>query len=360
MKIVKKKKRKLLIVDDIEMNRAILAESFHNQNDKYEIIEAENGQDAWNLIQIYADSIVAVLLDLIMPVMDGFEVLEKMTEYGYMKRIPVILITTETLGETVERAFDMGVVDIIAKPFNPSFIQRRLDNTIELYRHREELQDIVDEQTKILKEQAKELKETNTAIIETLSTAIEFRDCESGEHVKRIRTLTEMILYELRHEGYPLTENQIQAISDAAIMHDVGKIAIPDKILNKPGKLTSEEFEIMKQHTIWGCELLNSVERLRKSEIYQYAYDICRHHHERYDGNGYPDGLKGDEISIWAQVVSIADVYDALVNERVYKAAYTHQEAMSMINNGECGIFNPSLLKKFNEIIDGMRKLYHA
>lgn len=353
------KKRKLLIVDDIEMNRVILAEAFHNKNDKYEIIEAENGQEAWDLIQMHSGSIVAVLLDLIMPVMDGFKVLEKMTEYGYMKRIPVILITTETLGETVERAYNMGVVDIIAKPFNPSFIQRRLDNTIELYRHREELQDIVDEQTKILKEQAKELKETNTAIIETLSTAIEFRDCESGEHVKRIRTLTEMMLQEMKGGEYDFTENQIQSISDAAIMHDVGKIAIPDKILNKPGKLTTEEFEIMKQHTIRGCELLDSVERLRKSELYQYAYDICRHHHERYDGRGYPDGLKGEEISIWAQIVSIADVYDALVNERIYKPAYTHEEAMKMINNGECGVFNPKLLEKFNGIVDTLRELYN-
>jgi putative two-component system response regulator len=180
------KKNKLLIVDDIEMNRAILAQAFQKHSNKYEILEAENGKVAWDYIEKYGKSIAAILLDVIMPVMDGFQVLEKMSEDNLIKKIPVILITTEVMGDTVDRAYNMGVVDVIAKPFNPMFIQRRLDNTIELYRHREQLQEIVDEQTKILKEQSKELQETNTAIIETLSTAIEFRDCESGEHVKRI------------------------------------------------------------------------------------------------------------------------------------------------------------------------------
>lgn len=339
----------LLIVDDAEINRAILCEAFRGT---YNTLEAENGRQALDILFAHPGQIAAVLLDVVMPVMDGLSVLEEMSRRDMLPRTPVFLITTESSSETVSRAYQLGVVDVIPKPFNPSFILRRVGNILELYRHRLYLQDMVQQQTAQLQEQAEALRRNTFAIIETLSTAIEFRDCESGEHIKRIRDLTSLLLREIAQEypEYGLTDETVELISEAAVMHDVGKIAIPDHILNKPGRLTDEEFEIMKTHPLRGCEVLDSVEALRRSEIYRYAYDICRHHHERYDGNGYPDHLAGDDITIWAQVVSLADVYDALVSERVYKRAYSHEKAMQMIHGGECGQFNPALLRIFDRV----------
>lgn len=342
----------LLIADDIELNRFILSQAFCEE---YDIIEAENGKEAWEKFLRYRTSIAAVLLDIVMPVMDGFGVLEKMAEHHMMDRVPVFLVTSETGDAQLERGFQMGVVDIIVKPFNPSFIRRRLGNILELYRHRLHLQEVVNAQEE-------KLRQTSSSIIDTLSTAIEFRDCESGEHVRRIRGVTAALLRCIAQENaqYHLTSGQIKLISDAAAMHDVGKISIPDQILNKPGRLTPEEFEIMKTHTVKGCSLLDSVEYLRDSELYEYCYDICRHHHERWDGNGYPDRLEGDQISIWSQAVSLADVYDALVSPRVYKPPYSHEEAMQMIMDGECGIFNPKMLDCLEEVSDEIHQMYNA
>lgn len=351
-------RKKLLIVDDVELNRAVLAEAFHEE---YEILEAENGQIALDCISAEASTLAAVLLDVLMPVLDGIAVLEWMASKNLLDRIPVFILTSETLGETIDKAYELGVVDVIPKPFNPVFIRRRLSNILELYRHRRDLQLMVQHQTAKIKEQADALRYNSFTIIETLSTAIEFRNSESGEHIKRIRDLTAMLLRVLAetHPRFELTHERIQLISEAAVMHDVGKISIPDQILGKPGRLYPEEFEIIKTHTLRGCEILDSVEQLRRSEIYQYAYDICRHHHERYDGHGYPDGLIGDEISIWAQVVSLADVYDALVSERVYKKAYSHDAAVHMICSGECGVFNPHLLQVLTSCaIDIQNQLY--
>ncbi|WP_198527208.1 response regulator [Candidatus Stoquefichus sp. SB1] len=339
-------KKKVLIVDDVDINRMILSDAFH---DRYIVMEAENGAVALEILM--NQSIDVVLLDIVMPIMDGFQVLAEMKKNNMIDKIPVFLITAETTNQYLEKGYQLGAVDVITKPFNPSFIRRRIENIIELYSHRLHLQQIVDEQMKTLRIQEKQLREANRSVIDTLSTAIEFRDCESGAHVSRIRSMTRMLLYELRKNHYcELSDIEIELIGDAAVMHDVGKISIPDSILNKPGKLTAEEYEIMKMHTIKGCELLENIEQLKKSELYNYCYDICRHHHERWDGHGYPDGLKGNDISLWAQVVSLADVFDALVSERVYKKAYSYQEAMMMINNGECGVFQPRLLLDFNAI----------
>lgn len=340
------KKKKVLIVDDVELNRMILRDAFENC---YTIIEAENGYEALEIIK--NQEIAVVLLDIVMPIMNGFEVLEEMQKLNLSDKVPVFLITAETNNSYLEKGYQLGAVDVISKPFNPSFIRRRIENIIELYSHRFHLQQIVDEQMKVLHIQEKELREANRSVIDTLSTAIEFRDCESGLHVSRIRNITRMLLLELRKQKCcDLTDTEIELIGDAAVMHDVGKISIPDSILNKPGKLTEEEFEFMKLHTVKGCELLENVEQLKKSELYSYCYDICRHHHERWDGNGYPDGLKENEISLWAQVVSLADVFDALVSERIYKKAYSYHEAVKMINLGECGVFQPQLLDYFNHI----------
>ena len=340
----------LLVVDDMEINRVVLGQAFC---DLYTILEAENGRDALELIQTHADQLAAVLLDVVMPVMDGFQVVEQMYTQGLLSRIPVFLITADCSESNMHRGYELGVMDIIGKPIIPYFVRRRVCSVVELFQARERLSRTVAVQERALEEKALEIQQLNMSIIETLSTAIEFRDCESGEHVQRIHDLTGVLLRDLRRRGFAgcgqLTDEEIDQISTAAIMHDVGKIAIPDQILNKPGRLTPEEFEIMKTHTVKGCELLDRIPKSRDNPVYQYAYDICRHHHERWDGRGYPDGLKGDQISIGAQVVSLADVYDALTSQRVYKPPFPPEEAVRMILDGECGAFNPNLLESFRQ-----------
>lgn len=351
------KRDTILIVDDMEINRAILCEAFRGER---KVLEAENGREALDIVRANPQSIAAILLDVVMPVMDGFAFLEELANLGLMERIPVFLITADCSEKNMHRGYDMGVMDIISKPVVPYFVRRRVNSVVELYQAREQLRGVVDYQEQELEQQAQEIQELNRSIIESLSTAIEFRDCESGEHVRRIHDLTALLLRGLRSEGFQgcsFTDEQIEQIATASIMHDVGKIAIPDSILNKPGRLTAEEFEVMKTHTIKGCELLDQIPKSRDNPIYQYAYDICRHHHERWDGRGYPDGLKGEEISIWAQVVALADVYDALTNQRCYKPPFTHQEAADMILGGQCGTFSPVLMAAFSHLLEEIRLL---
>lgn len=341
------KKKTILIVDDIEINRAVLAEIF---KDNYNTIEACDGAQAIEIINKNID-ISAVLLDLIMPKVDGLGVLKEMNKNGKIKRIPVFLITSADSQKMLLEGYDLGAVDVITKPFMARFLKCRINNVIELYGHRNELEQIV-------AEQVKRLNDMNQSMVETLATVIEFRDCESGEHVRRISRLTAILMSEVskRYPEYYLPESEINKIASSAVLHDVGKISIPDHILNKPGRLTEEEFEIMKQHTVKGCEILQNIPDIMDEGIYNYSYDICRHHHERWDGRGYPDGLSGDDISIWAQVVSVADVYDALTSDRVYKKAFSHDVAINMIYNNECGVFNPKVLKVFENIADQIVK----
>lgn len=348
-------KKIMLVVDDMELNRAILCELF---NDSYDVIEAENGREALQLIQKYGESIAIVLLDLIMPVLNGFEVLQKMADSGLSDRVPVIMITSENSEQAILNGYNLGVSDVITKPFNPDIVRKRVQNTVELNSYKLQLENKVKTQVEFIERQSQELERVNSFIIDTLSTIVEFRDLESGQHVKRIRGLTKILLHGVarKHKEYGLTEESINTISSASAMHDIGKIAIPDHILLKPGRLTPEEFEIMKTHTTKGCDLLNSLNYIKTSNYFQYSYEICRYHHERWDGNGYPDHLKGDEIPIWAQVVALADVYDALTSERVYKPAYTHDQALKMILNGECGQFNPILMEVFQAVQDMIRK----
>jgi len=333
----------ILIVDDVEINRTILAEIF---KDDYNILEADNGLQAIEMIN-GSFGISAVLLDLIMPGINGLEVLKEMNKSGKTDSIPVFLITAAESQKALMDGYQLGAVDVIMKPFMPNFIKCRINNVIELYAHRNKLEHIV-------AKQVERLNSLNQSMVETLATVIEFRDCESGEHVKRIVRLTKILMTQVS-EMYPehhLPETEIDKIVTSSILHDVGKISIPDRILNKPGRLTEEEFEIMKQHTVKGCEILQNIPDIIDEGVYKYSYDICRHHHERWDGRGYPDGLSGDDISIWAQVVSVADVYDALTAERVYKKAFSHEKAVQMIHDGECGTFSPKLLKAFDEVLD--------
>lgn len=341
--------KKILVVDDIELNRVILSKMFES---KYTVFEASNGLEAIECVKKEQGDFIAILLDVIMPVLDGFGVLDYLAENKLMEKIPVFLITADSSDDMTLRGYEMGVADVINKPFNASIVHRRVDNVIELYRHRGHLEKLVEDQTHTIKKQVEQLKKMNISIIDTLSTAIEFRDCESGQHIHRIRYVTEKLLTEINKMkiGYHFTSKMIEDISLASAMHDVGKIAVPDKILNKPGKLTAEEFEIMKTHTTKGCEILKSIDVIQNDKTFPYYYDICRYHHEKWDGKGYPDGLKGDKIPIWAQVVSLADVYDALTSDRVYKAAYSHEKAIEMIQDGECGQFNPALLRCFLQV----------
>ena len=346
----------LLIVDDDEMNRAILENIF---SPFYAIEQRENGRVGLEAALSLRDRLCAVLLDVVMPEMNGIQVLRVLAEDGFLGQIPVFLITAEASGDTMREAYQLGVMDVISKPVIPYMVERRVNSVVELFRARKRLGNVVERQQSALLRQAEQIIGLSRGMIESLSTAIEFRNGESGEHVRRIHDITKYML-EHTELGNGLSPEDIDAIALAAIMHDVGKIAIPDAILNKPGRLTAEEFEIMKTHTVQGARLLERIPQMRELGAYRYACDIARHHHERWDGRGYPDGLKGDEISVWAQIVSLADVYDALVSKRVYKDAFAREEALRMIRDGECGTFNPELLACFFQVERDLRCLYQT
>lgn len=345
---------RLLIVDDDEINRGILDNLFAAF---YEVDEAENGKVGLAKILAEPDRFCAVLLDVIMPEMNGIEVLEALNRSGLTEKIPVFLITAEASDTTMRQAYQLGVMDVISKPVVPYVVLRRVNSVVELFRARKRLGNVVEKQQSELLLQAQKIIELNQGMIESLSAAIEFRNGESGEHVRRIHDITKLMLTNTEL-GQGLSSETIEQIALAAIMHDVGKIAIPDAILNKPGRLTAEEFEIMKTHTTQGALLLEKIPQLRESAAYQYAYDIALHHHERWDGKGYPDGLKGDEISLWAQVVSLADVYDALSCKRVYKDAFPREKVLEMIREGQCGVFSPKLLDCFFSIENVLNEFY--
>ncbi len=344
----------ILIVDDDYINRELLKNIFSSQ---FTFEEAENGREGLQKTMEHLDKLCAIILDVQMPLMTGIEVLRELSKRNITEQVPVFLITAQDEDETVDEAYTLGVVDVVPKPVKPLVIQKRVKTVIELYATREALSATVDNQEERLSENAKAIDELHRGTIEALATAIEFRNIESGQHVSRVYGMTKYILTNTDF-GKGLSADTIESIARGAIMHDVGKIAISDIILNKPGKLTAAEYEIMKQHTVKGAELLEQICKTQLHESYQYAAEIARHHHERWDGRGYPDGLKGDEISIGAQVVSIVDVYDALVSARVYKKAYEPDTAVEMIQNGECGVFNPKLVECFLKVEPVIRQWY--
>ena len=344
----------ILIVDDDEINRAILENIFSSQ---YKVAEADNGQKGLEKILRHKEQLCAVLLDVVMPEMDGLQVLRRLKEEGIPDYIPIFLITAEASDATMREAYELGVMDVISKPVIPYMVDRRVKSVVGLYQARRRLGSVVERQQSELLRQAEQIIEFNRGMIESLSAAIEFRNGESGEHVRRIHDITRYMLTQTEL-GEGLTPEEVDSIALAAITHDVGKIAIPDAILNKPGRLTPEEFEIMKTHTVQGERMLEHIPQLKEHGAYHYACDIARHHRERWDGRGYPDGLKGDEISLWAQIVSLADVYDALVSKRVYKDAFAREEALKMIQEGQCGVFNPAILERFLAVEQEIWKFY--
>ncbi|MDE6407616.1 MAG: diguanylate cyclase [Anaeroplasmataceae bacterium] len=338
----------ILIADDSEMNRSLLTDMLGNE---YKIIEAEDGRQALAHLQNDGVKIDLVLLDIVMPNMDGFEVLAYMNRNGWIKDIPVIVISSETSPSCMERAYELGVTDFINRPFDVWIVRRRVMNTLMLASKQKMLVGMVTDQ--IYKRE-----KMSNMMITILSHIVEFRNGESGLHVLHIRTISEILLKNLviMTSEYGLTPTDISLISTASALHDIGKIGIPDEILNKPGKFTNEEYEIMKKHSEFGAAMLDDLDFLQDEKLVQYARQICRWHHERYDGRGYPDGLKGNEIPIAAQIVSLADVYDALTSPRVYKAAFSHETAIQMIVNGECGAFNPVLIQCLLEVEETLAK----
>ena len=338
------RKKRILIADDSEMNRAILIDML---GDEYDILEAADGDEAVKLLQEWGVEIDLVLLDIVMPKMDGFEVLSIMNREGWINDVPVMIISSETMPDIVERAYELGAVDFISRPFDQSIVHRRTTNTILLYAKQRKL-------TEMVAEQIYEKERQSGLMIDILSHIVEFRNGESGLHVRNVHVLTELMLHRLQQttDRYPLTKEQMNIIATASALHDIGKIAIPGEIINKPGRLTDEEFAIMKTHAAIGSDMLSSLDAYQDEPLVRVGYGIARWHHERWDGRGYPDGLKGDEIPIGAQIVALADVYDALTSERVYKKAFSHEKAIEMILDGQCGTFNPLLMDCLRNLAD--------
>ena len=338
-------KQKILIVDDSEMNRALLVDILEEQ---YEVVEAENGVEAISVLSKQRTDFSLLLLDIMMPEMNGFEVLAYINKYHWNDNFAVIMISADDSPANIKRAYDLGAFDYISRPFDSTIVQRRISNTMFLYARQQRLE-------KIIAEQFHEQEKNNKLMISILSHIVEFRNGESGLHILHVNTITKYLLKQLVRltDQYHLSKADISLISTASALHDIGKISISDAILNKPGRLTAEEFEVIKTHSVVGANMLLDLPiEQQEAPLIKVASEICRWHHERYDGNGYPDGLKGEEIPIAAQVVALADVYDALTSERCYKKAYSHEEALKMILEGQCGAFNPSLLLCLQEIAD--------
>lgn len=341
-------KYKILIVDDSEMNREILSSIL---GDEFDILEAADGKECISVIRKYGRDIALVLLDIVMPEMDGFEVLEFMNKHEWIDDIPVIMISSEDSAASVKKAYEMGVSDYINRPFDVEVVHRRVFNTIKLYAKQRRL-------IALITNQVYEKEKNNRILIEILSQIVEFRNGESGRHVLNVNIITGILLEQLTQitDKYNISWSDRLIITTASSLHDIGKIGINEKILNKAGRLTPQEIEKIKEHTVIGASILENMELFKDEELVKTAYQICRWHHERYDGRGYPDGLKGEEIPVSAQVVALADVYDALVSRRVYKKSYSHEEAMKMILGGECGAFNPVLLQCLTEAQDKIKE----
>lgn len=340
--------KSILIVDDNAFNRMRLIDILSN---KYDCLEAENGLEAIEIMSARNKDILLVILDIVMPVMDGYEVLAKMNKEGWIDYIPVIMVSGEDETSNIKRAYDLGATEFISKSLDDEIVHKRVGNAIEFYRKQRHL-------TNMISKQLFAREHISNLMVNILSHIVEFRNGESGLHVLHIGAITEILLNRLMEKdgnAYELTRSDVSMISTASALHDIGKISVPEEVLNKPGRLTDEEFEIIKQHSAIGADMLSDLPFRNDEELVTTAHDICRWHHERWDGGGYPDGLSGDEIPISAQVVALADVYDALTSERVYKPAYPHEKAVEMIVGGECGAFNPLLLECLLDARDAIR-----
>lgn len=336
-------KKKILIADDSQLNRELLIDILEGQ---FDIVEASNGTDAIKILENDKD-LALVLLDINMPDGDGFEVLGEMNRTKRIERTPVMIISAQDASTFADRAFNLGVNDYISRPFDAHIVRRRVLNTLMLYEKQKKL-------LELMEDEIYERQKNNAMLIGIMSHVVEFRNEESGPHIQHVRIISELLLKALGelYPEYAMSNEEISLIGTASALHDLGKISIPSEILNKPGRFTDEEYKVMKTHSAVGAEMLQKLTIYVDEPLVKTAYQICRWHHERFDGRGYPDGLKGDEIPISAQVVSLADVYDALTSERIYKRALPHETAIQMIKNGECGAFNPKLLEVLDKVAD--------
>lgn len=343
-------KNKIIILDKNDTNRSALNSIL---NPDYLILETQNASETLSLLETSEAEIAAILIDMLTSENDGFELLKEMKDHAWNTRIPVLVVCDSAAVKLEKELFAYGVSEFINQPFDNALIHLKVNNIVKLFQYQNELEQKIEAQTEklrlqnqVLKMQAEFLQKSNTRIIDLLGSMAEYRNLESGEHIQRVKIYTKILAEELMKEDPDcgLTEEKIAVIVSASPLHDIGKIAIPDTILLKPGKLTNEEYEYVKSHTICGCEILEKIKDIWSKEYARISMEICRYHHERYDGNGYPDRLKGDEIPIHAQLVSVADVYDALVHERVYKEALPKDRAYRMIIHGECGVFSPTLM----------------
>ena len=355
--------KKLLLADTIEMNKSIIHEIFSSE---FEILQCSGSEMAFQLLMQYRSSISIILINESIAKNFSKDIVKTLANLKVFDNIPIILILNKSSARMKQMNIDLHFSDVVSSPVNPFVIQKRVANLVELYSHKNELEDLVQRQTakilsqnKALKLQQKKINTINNDMLDTLSTVIEYRDVESGRHIHRIKKFTEVMLRHLavKYPKYKMTEEKINLIASASSLHDIGKIAIPDSILLSPRRLTYDEFRIMKEHTVKGCDLLNQLDSVERNEYFTYCYDICRYHHEKYDGMGYPDGLKGDEIPIWAQVVAVADCYDALTSDRPYKAAFSHDQAVEMIRTGACGAFSDEMMDCFSASLSEFKKL---
>lgn len=355
--------QKILIADNSEINRSLLYEIFASQ---FELLMTDSSEEAFRLLIENKDELAVVMIAESVADRITKEMSQTLSSHKIFELVPVLVILDDKGSELKRQKFHFPFSDVIDSPVNPFIAKRRAANLIEAFSNKRELEQLVNDQTKKILEQNRELKEQqkkintiNNDMLDTLSMVIEYRDVESGRHIHRIRKFTEVLLRILaeKYPKYNLTEDKIELITSASSMHDIGKIAIPDSILLSPKRLSYDEFRIMKQHTIKGCEILDQLNAVEKNDYYRYCYDICRYHHEKWDGTGYPEGLVGDQIPIWAQVVSLADCYDALTSERPYKSSYSHEQAVEMIRTGACGAFSDEMLDCFSYALPKFKEL---
>lgn len=330
------RRQSVLIVDDSELNRKMLGQMLGS---RFDIAEAASGEACLQLLEQNATGISIVLLDIHMPGIDGFTVLEEMNQKNLLEQIPVIMISSEDTVDAVRRAFDLGASDYISRPFDAKVVYQRIINTIQLYAKQRRL-------SAMAADLAFEKERASRMMIGILSQVVEKRNGESRDHVQRVAQLTSMLLAGLaqKTDRYPLTREMRRTIATAAALHDIGKMEIREDLLHKEGPLTEAERRTLQSHTLLGAQMLEEQPECRDDAFARTAYNICRWHHERYDGGGYPDGLQGEQIPIEAQVVGLADVYERLVSRPVDGHARTHSEVVQMICTGVCGAFNPLLL----------------
>ncbi len=351
----------ILVADDDGENREMLRSFFDGE---YTVALAENGKVAMEYIMAHFREIAVVLLDMHMPVVDGRALLKVLKMKGVTKRIPIVMMTTRLDEDLVHECYENGAADFVLKPFVPSLVQGRIRNTVTVYHHREQLEAIVNKQLAEIKEKNEELSAYNDRLVEVMSSLVEFRNLESNYHIKKIKGISRILaemLSKLYPEAYDLPKSKIEMIESASALHDIGMVAISDTILLKPGKLSPDEFEVIKSHTTLGCEMLKQIEELQSDFFIDISYNIVRHHHEKYDGSGYPDHLKGDEIPVEAQIVSMADIYDSLISDKPYRDAFDMNKAFSMVVNGEAGSFNEKLVESFTKsrkLIEELCKKY--